>query len=255
MIGETNLDNPLPWDTIQPASYEKFNLVQPYLADLHKQSDARILTNRDFAYVQQDIEQYNKTQADRTATLNEREAIKERERVALQQKARDKERDSRPLPGLKIYELTVKNSTEPGLPEPKPFYTTNYDISTPASLTSKDLEVEKFFGTTNPVHHAATIPNGNVVYVFTNFFTAGYTADFAHFFRTNYPDLTDVKFIYTNSPATNIIAEQHTISTNQIFKPVVNKTYSPDPVRDESERILEDYISLLPKGGSLTVIP
>jgi carboxyl-terminal processing protease len=255
MIGETNLDNPLPWDTIQPASYEKFNLVQPYLADLHKQSDARILTNRDFAYVQQDIEQYKKTQADRTATLNEREAIKERERVALQQKMRDKERDSRPLPGLKIYELTVKNSTEPGLPEPKPFFTTNYDISTLATLTYKDLDVKKFFGTTNPVHQAATVPNGNVVYVFTNFFTAGYTADFAHFFRTNYPDLTDVKFIYTNSPATNIIAEQHTSSTNQIFKPVVNKTYSPDPVRDESERILEDYISLLPKGGSLTVIP
>ena len=57
-IGETNLDNPLPWDTIQPASYEKFNLVQPYLAQLHERSDARVATNQDFVYVRQDIEQY-----------------------------------------------------------------------------------------------------------------------------------------------------------------------------------------------------
>jgi carboxyl-terminal processing protease len=239
-IGETNLDNPLPWDTIQPATYEKFNLVQPYLAELRQRSDAHIATNRDFAYVQQDIEQYKKTQADRTATLNEREAIKERERVALQNKARDKERDSRPLPPIKIYELTVKNSTEPGLPEPKPFYTTNFETS--SEVVNSRLESK---------------PKSDVVFVYTNFFTAGYATDFAHFFRTNYPALADIQFIYTNSTATNIIAEHRSLlsMTNQIFKPVVNKTYSPDPVKEESERILQDYISLLPKSASLTVNP
>ncbi len=239
-IGETNLDNPLAWDTIQPADFEKFNLVQPALAELQQRSSARLLTNQDFAYVQQDIEQYKKSQADRTATLNEREAIKERERNALQNKARDKERDSRPLPNLKIYELTVKNSTEPGLPEAKPFFTTNYETS--GSVISARPELR---------------PKNEVVYVFTNFFTTGYATDFAHYFHTNYPSLADVKFIYTNSAATNIIAE-HTsplAATNQLFKPVVSKTYGPDPVQDETERILEDYISLLSKSGSLTVNP
>ena len=57
-IGETALDNPLPWDTIQPASYEKLNLVQPYLAKLRVNSEARIVTNQDFNYVRQDVEQF-----------------------------------------------------------------------------------------------------------------------------------------------------------------------------------------------------
>jgi carboxyl-terminal processing protease len=254
-VGETNLENPLAWDTIQPVSYEKMNLVQPSLAELRQRSDARLLTNQDFAYIQQDIEQYKKSHPDRTTTLNEREAIKERERVALQNKARDQERDSRALPGVKIYDLTVKNSTEPGLPEPKPFFTTNYEIGTPVTFAYKDLDVEKFFGTTNPIHQAATA--GEVVYVYTNFFTAGYTADFAHFFRTNYPDLSDVKFIYTKSIATNLIAEHVSplSKTNRVFKPVVTRQIQPDPMLDESVRILEDYISLLPKGGSLSVNP
>ncbi len=52
------LDNPLPWDTIQPANYEKLNLVQPYLATLKARSEARVATNQDFVYVEQDIEQY-----------------------------------------------------------------------------------------------------------------------------------------------------------------------------------------------------
>ena len=50
--------------------------------ELHKSSDARIATNQDFAYVRKDIEQYKKSQSDRTITLNEREAIKEREQQA-----------------------------------------------------------------------------------------------------------------------------------------------------------------------------
>jgi len=240
-VGESSLDNPLPWDTIQPASYEKFNLVHPYLAELHLRSDARILTNQDFAYIQQDIEHFKKSEADRTATLNEHDAIKEREHDALQNKARDKERDSRPLPNENIYELTVKGSAEPGLPATKPFFTTNYEASDEVVSNSRP----------------EARPKSAAVLVFTNFFTPDLTAGFANYFRTNYPDLANVKFVYTNSAATNILAERTNplSGTNQVFKPVVSKSYQPDPTLDESERILEDYISLLQKSGSLTVNP
>jgi len=170
-VGESNLDNALPWDTIQPANYDKLDLVQPYLTDLRARSDARVLTNQDFAYVRQDIEQYQKTQIQRTATLNEHEAIKEKEEESLKNRTRDQERQSRLDPGVKIYQLTVKNSTEPGLPPP-----------------------ENWLGQTN-----------------------------------NLP-----------TPSTNGVAAK---------KP------SPpfDPMLDESEHILQDYISLLAKSGNLTV--
>jgi carboxyl-terminal processing protease len=173
MIGESNLDNPLPWDTIQPANYDKLNLVQPFLTELRARSDERVLTNQDFTYVRQDIEQYKKTLMQRTATLNEHDAIKEREDDSLKNRTRDQERQSRLDPGVKIYELTVKNSIEPGLPAP-----------------------ENWLGQTNNLPTSAT--NG-----------------------------------------------------------VAAKKPSPpfDPMLDESERILQDYISLLPKSGNLTVNP
>ena len=117
-IGESALDNALPWDTIQPVHYDVLNLVQPYLTSLRTRSDARLATNRDFLYVKQDIQQFQKLQTDKSATLNEREAIKERQRIAAQNKAREAERAARKSGGVKTYEITIKNAGLPGLPAP-----------------------------------------------------------------------------------------------------------------------------------------
>jgi hypothetical protein len=57
-------------------------------------------------------------QADKTASLNERERLKERQEADARQKARDQERAARKAPDVKIYELTVAKAGEPGLPPP-----------------------------------------------------------------------------------------------------------------------------------------
>jgi carboxyl-terminal processing protease len=134
-IGESALENPLPWDTIPTdnipnAKYSKLNLVEPYLATLRQNSDTRIATNQDFVYIQQDIEQFKKLQADKTFSLNEREEIKERLANQARQKARDKERETRKNSGVTIYEITVENADKPGLPEPAGSTAAN-----PAALT------------------------------------------------------------------------------------------------------------------------
>jgi carboxyl-terminal processing protease len=160
VTSERTLDNALPWDTIQPEDYKKLNLVynklnlvQPYLNLLRELSDTRVATNRDFIYIRQDIAGLSETQSNRPfaatqnhppdmagsqsvagtpnllssksyrtpgakdfATLSEREALKEREKIAAQNRAREKERESRKAPGKKIYELTVENCDQPGLP-------------------------------------------------------------------------------------------------------------------------------------------
>jgi C-terminal domain of tail specific protease (DUF3340) len=115
-IGEAALENPLPWDTIPNATYDKLNLVEPYLATLRQNSDARMATNQDFIYIQQDIEQFRKSQADKTISLNEREQIKERLASQARQKARDKERETRQTSDMKIYDITVENADLAGLP-------------------------------------------------------------------------------------------------------------------------------------------
>jgi carboxyl-terminal processing protease len=117
-FGESSLDNPLPWDTIPSVNYSKLNLVQLYLDELRRRSSERIATNQDFIYTRQDIDQFQKLQADKTASLNERERLKERQEADARQKARDQERAARKAPDMKVYELTVAKAGAPGLPPP-----------------------------------------------------------------------------------------------------------------------------------------
>jgi carboxyl-terminal processing protease len=117
-IGESSLENPLPWDTIQTAKYDRVNMVQPYLSELLKRSNQRISTNQDFVYIRQDIDDYRKLQADKTISLNEKLRIKEKDEQDARQKARDKELRARKDSNEKIYELTLKQADLPGLPEP-----------------------------------------------------------------------------------------------------------------------------------------
>jgi hypothetical protein len=165
--------------------------VKPYLPELLARSDARVTTNQDFTYVRQDIEQYKKTQAEGTATLNEHDAIKERERDAEKGWERQKERESRSDTGVKIYELTVENAGEPGLPAPENWLGETNNTFTLSNETSSASSQAK--------------PSGGV---------------------------------------------------KEGAKAAEEKKGPPfDPMLDETEKILEDYVSLWAKGGSLTVNP
>ena len=121
-FGESSLENPLPWDTIPSADYAKLNLVyaklnlvQPYLDELRRRSSHRVATNQDFIYVRQDIDEFLKRQADKTASLNEREVIKEHEIHQAALDAHEQERVARKRSSVKAYEITVKNVDQPGL--------------------------------------------------------------------------------------------------------------------------------------------
>ena len=204
-IGETNLENPLPWDSIRGVNFKKFNLVQPYLDDIRRRSEARIATNVDFGYVRQDIAQFQKLQADKTATINEQEAIRQRQTEDARKLAREVEEAVRPLPDETIYGLTVENSGLPGLPAPEALCTTNLN----ALLTS-------------------TNENGSVSIMTTN-------NEFAVGIVLN-------KF-ETNAPA------GHLHLGTVVTKP------QPDPMLDETERILLDYILSLSKNAGLVANP
>jgi carboxyl-terminal processing protease len=135
-IGETALENPLPWDTIPNVDFNKVNFVQPYLDDLHRDSESRIATNRDFNFIRQDIDEFKKVQADKTATLNEQEALNERKKNAAEKMTRDKDLVKRGTSDETIYNLTVENADKPGLPPP--FVETN----SPANISEVRLNEE-----------------------------------------------------------------------------------------------------------------
>ena len=85
-IGESALDNPMPWDTIPGAKFDKLNLVEPYVPELRKRSNDRISSDRDFAYLREDIELFKKQQADKTISLNEKQRLKEKEELEARAK-------------------------------------------------------------------------------------------------------------------------------------------------------------------------
>ncbi|MGH7950686.1 MAG: carboxy terminal-processing peptidase [Limisphaerales bacterium] len=209
-VGETSLENPLPWDTIPSVSYDKLDLVQPYLNQLREASDARIATNQDFIYIRQDIEQFKKLQADKSATLNERETLKEHRQNDERKKARDKEIEARPLPNEKIYEITVENSGKPGLPPPMSLMVTNGFAG--ASMTSSNATVATVETVTNE--------------------SPGIKP----------PVVTVQERLETSAVAM--------ASSPPSGPPILGKSpVITDATLNETENILEDYISLLSKRG------
>jgi carboxyl-terminal processing protease len=115
-VGEDSQENALPWDTIPSANYDKLNLVQPCLAQLRLRSEARLATNEDFVYIHQDIDEFRKLQVDKTASLNEQDALDQIKQIQSRHETREKERAKRKTVDERIYEITVKNSGQPGLP-------------------------------------------------------------------------------------------------------------------------------------------
>jgi len=234
LVGETALDYPLPWDTIEPVSFDKLNLVQPYLGELRQRSAARLATNQDFAFINQNIAEYEKSQEDRMATINENDAIKEDEQVAAQNQAYNDELESRPVPGAKIYELTVENSGHPGLPAPLSYFTTNnvtaaYQHGPPFIYYSCDTNSTNFFAlpTTTP---DISLQGTNVVAVWTN--------------------CPDFKLPVSPMLLSGVSVVGSTLS---VTNPVELDRISPDAALDETEHILRDYISLLSKNSMLIV--
>src|SRR4051812_35235036 len=117
-VGESSLENPLPWDTIAAATYEKLGMVEQYVDELKKRSDKRITTDKDFVYIKDDIERFKKTQAEKSVSLNESVRLKEKQEADERAKARKKEIAARPEPKEKIWDITLKVAGSAGLPDP-----------------------------------------------------------------------------------------------------------------------------------------
>jgi carboxyl-terminal processing protease len=117
-FGEAALENPLPWDTIPSAKFDRVNMVEPYLPELRKRSTDRISKDKEYTYIREDIELFKKQQADKTVSLNEKVRLAEKEEADARAKARDKERLARLEVPEKTYEITLKLAQLPGLPPP-----------------------------------------------------------------------------------------------------------------------------------------
>ncbi|MEO7296993.1 MAG: carboxy terminal-processing peptidase [Verrucomicrobiota bacterium] len=135
-VGEASLENPLPWDEVSTAKFEKWNLVKPFLPELQKRSDRRLQSDKEFTYIHEDIQQFKKNLADKSISLNEEFRRKENKEAEARADARKKERKNRKPLDQKVFEVTLKNADEPGL---QPFVPKTNDVAAAASDPS-DIE-------------------------------------------------------------------------------------------------------------------
>src|SRR6185503_17873445 len=118
-VSEGSLENPLVFDTIDAAKFEKLDRLTSIMPELKKRSDARVKSDSDFAYIRDEVERYKKTAAEKTVSLNEAQRIKEKEEADERSKNRKKELAARPPAHDVIYEVKLKDVDTPGLPAPE----------------------------------------------------------------------------------------------------------------------------------------
>ncbi len=117
-IGEAALPNPLPFDEIKSAAFQKMNLVQPYMAELKKRSASRLANDKDFTWISQEALRLKKTLDAKEVSLNEQERVKEKEEALARAEARKKELANRAKSKDKVYLISLKNADTKGLPAP-----------------------------------------------------------------------------------------------------------------------------------------
>jgi len=93
-FGEASFDNALPWSQIKPAEYKAEGDLTDLIPALQAKHAARVKTDRDFQYLEEDVAEAQALRKKNLLSLNEAERRKEREAEEAKTKAREKAADS-----------------------------------------------------------------------------------------------------------------------------------------------------------------
>ena len=117
-IGEYDLIDPLPWDTIPAAAYTPVDRVSASLADLRSRSEKRVTKDPDFTELKTDIERLHKMRTDKSVSLNEAKRQQEKADLKARREADKKGRLARNATPPAAYQVTVRSVSMPGPGDP-----------------------------------------------------------------------------------------------------------------------------------------
>ena len=112
--GESALKGPLPYDTVDPVSYEKWDHPL-FKTELRQRSATRVAANPEFRYITEDLELMKKRLAENTVSLNEKARRAEIDEDKAKRDERTAAREKVKRPDVKIYSVTLENVTKPEL--------------------------------------------------------------------------------------------------------------------------------------------
>jgi carboxyl-terminal processing protease len=143
-VSEASLKDPLPWDAVPSASYERLNRVKPYVRPLGEQSARRIATEKDFADLKDDIVRLKQNITTKSISLNEAERRQELAQAKARQEARKKALETSRAAQPVTYEITLKNAASPGLSRASTKPDAGPPVATPSDESNDAPSVQAF---------------------------------------------------------------------------------------------------------------
>ena len=113
-IGESALKGPLPYDTVAPVDFEKWDRPL-FKNELRTRSSVRVAAEPEFRYIMEDLEASKKRQADNKVSLNEKARRVEIEQDKARKDTRTAARAKIKQPEARVYALTLENVAKPEL--------------------------------------------------------------------------------------------------------------------------------------------
>ncbi len=113
-IGESALKGPLPYDTVPPVDFDKWDRPL-FKTELKQRSGARIAVEPEFRYITEDLELVKKRLAENKVSLNEKVRRDEIEQDKERKEKRTAAREKTKRPQPKVFTLTLDNVTKPQL--------------------------------------------------------------------------------------------------------------------------------------------
>ncbi|MBI5685767.1 MAG: carboxy terminal-processing peptidase [Verrucomicrobia bacterium] len=110
-IGESSLNNAMPYDEVQPAPHQNYGSLNGKLTELRQRSMIRAATDPEFTYLNEDIARVKQQLKVGTVSLNQAKRLEEKKATTDRDAARKKERHARAASALKFTEITVGATT------------------------------------------------------------------------------------------------------------------------------------------------
>jgi len=113
-IGESALKGPLPYDTVPPVDFDKWERPL-FKNDLRQRSAARVAADPEFRYITEDLDELKKRLAENRVSLNEKARRAEIQEDQERRDSREAAREKVKLPDVKTYVITLDNVKKPEL--------------------------------------------------------------------------------------------------------------------------------------------
>ena len=113
-IGESALKGPLPYDTVPPVDFDKWEHPL-FKNDLRARSAARVAADPEFRYITEDLNELKKRLAENRVSLNEKARLAEIDEDKARRDQREAARAKVKQPDEKTYVITLDNLNKPDL--------------------------------------------------------------------------------------------------------------------------------------------